>query len=151
MIHSFVSYRQDNWDALLPALEFAYNSAINASTGVSLFRLSTGRQPLLPDALLRPPSSVVPSVSDFLSSVASSLAAARDSLRSAQDSQARYADRSRRDDSFEVGEDVLLSATHVTAASQANRPARKLQPQFLGPYPIVAKVSAVAYKLGLPP
>src|SRR5207302_3579028 len=65
--------------------------------------------------------------------------------------QEKYANQSRRDVSFSVGDQVLLSLSHIHLASQAQRPSKKLQAHFIGPYPIIAKVSPVTYKLGLPP
>jgi Chromo (CHRromatin Organisation MOdifier) domain len=45
---------------------------------------------------------------------------------------------------------VLLSSAHINLASQAKRPSKKLQHQFIGPYRIIQKISPVAYKLALP-
>ena len=33
----YCNYQQDNWSKLLPLIEFAYNNALSATTGVSLF------------------------------------------------------------------------------------------------------------------
>ena len=35
--HVYCNYQQDNWSELLPLTEFAYNNALSATTGVSLF------------------------------------------------------------------------------------------------------------------
>src|SRR5947208_9552012 len=50
MLRAFVNYRQDNWDQLLTSAEFACNNAPNASTGMSPFRVNTGRDPHNPDS-----------------------------------------------------------------------------------------------------
>uniref|UniRef100_A0A0W0FVS7 Integrase catalytic domain-containing protein n=1 Tax=Moniliophthora roreri TaxID=221103 RepID=A0A0W0FVS7_MONRR len=36
-LQMYCSYQQDNWDMLLPLMEFTYNNAPNTSTGVSSF------------------------------------------------------------------------------------------------------------------
>jgi len=37
-----VTYQQDNWSKLLPLMEFAYNNALSATTGVSPFFANKG-------------------------------------------------------------------------------------------------------------
>ena len=44
-IRIYCSYQQDNWDLLLPIAEFAYNNALNASTGISPFFANKGYHP----------------------------------------------------------------------------------------------------------
>jgi len=36
-LHIYYNYQQDNWSELLPFMEFAYNNALSATTGVSPF------------------------------------------------------------------------------------------------------------------
>src|SRR5215212_340831 len=39
MLRAFVNYKQDDWDTYLSAAEFAYNSAPNASMGMTPFKM----------------------------------------------------------------------------------------------------------------
>jgi len=41
----YCNYQQDNWSELLPLMEFAYNNALNATTGVSPFFANNGYHP----------------------------------------------------------------------------------------------------------
>src|SRR6266446_4457055 len=41
----YTNYQQDNWVTLLPMAEFAYNNAMNATTGVSPFFANKGYHP----------------------------------------------------------------------------------------------------------
>ncbi len=41
----FVNWEQDDWTRLLPMAEFAYNNAMNASTGHTPFELNYGYHP----------------------------------------------------------------------------------------------------------
>ena len=43
----YCNYQQDNWSELLPLVEFAYNNAPSATTGVSLFFANKGYHPNL--------------------------------------------------------------------------------------------------------
>ena len=65
----------------------------------------------------------------------------RDRLRTAQSRQKSYADRRRRELSFEPNDFVYLKVSPLKG---------KLAPRYVGPYRIVEKIGAVAYRLELP-
>ena len=44
-LRTYVNYQQDNWARLLPMAEYAYNNAINASTGLTPFKGLIGYNP----------------------------------------------------------------------------------------------------------
>ncbi len=46
-LHAYTNYQQDNWALLLPLVEFAYNNATSATTGVSPFFANKGYHPRL--------------------------------------------------------------------------------------------------------
>ena len=150
MLRAFVSYRQDDWDQCLTAAEFACNNAPNASTGMSPFRLNHGRDPRTPYTALRTIVDEIPAATEFMESLANASKIATDALVLAKAYQEKNANQSRRPLTLEVGSQVLLSSAHITLASQAARPSRKLQPRFIGPYRVLQQVSPVAYKLELP-
>ena len=72
---------------------------------------------------------------------------ATDSISAAQDRQAKYANQHRRDDSFDVGDRVLLSTKNLQLQQASTK---KFLPRFLGPFKVGEVVSPVAYKLELP-
>ena len=41
-LHIYCNYQQDNWSKLLPLVEFSYNNALNATTGISPFFANKG-------------------------------------------------------------------------------------------------------------
>ena len=65
----------------------------------------------------------------------------------AQQRQSSYADTKRREVTFSVGVNVLLSTKNSKLNSSG---ARKLLPRFVGPFNVMQRVGAVAYKLALP-
>ena len=150
MLRAFVNYQQDNWDQLLSAAEFACNNAPNASTKMSPFQINYGRDPLNPYSQIHDLPDTVPAAADFIRNLKNATKIATDALVLAKASQEKYANRSRREVEFSVGDQVLLSASHINLASQAQRPSKKLQHRFIGPYKIIQKISPVAYKLELP-
>src|SRR5258707_1019940 len=44
-LQAYTNYQQDDWSSLLPLVEFAYNNAMNETTGVSLFFANKGYHP----------------------------------------------------------------------------------------------------------
>jgi len=60
------------------------------------------------------------------------------------------ANKHRSERSFAVGDMVYLKLQPYIQTSIATRASHKLSFHYLGPYPVIAKVGAVAYKLQLP-
>src|SRR5258706_302346 len=56
-LHAYMNYQQDNWAPLLPLVEFAYNNAVSATTGISPFFMNKGYHLRLSTNLLAPSSS----------------------------------------------------------------------------------------------
>lgn len=149
-LRAYVSRRQDDWDQHLIPLEIAYNNSVQASTGFTPFYLNSGQHFQLPlhRALLPENVSANPSSADRLSQLARDLSAAESNLVAAQQRQSSYADESRRGVEFQVGDQVLLSTEHLKL--KVDTQTTKLMPKFIGPFPVVRKISAVAYELQLP-
>lgn len=73
----------------------------------------------------------------------------RDKMKEAQDRHKSYADRRRKHVEFEVNDMVYLKM--ITFRDQKRVSGRrKLDPRYLGPFRIIERVGAVAYKLNLP-
>ena len=150
MIRHYVDYKLDNWDENLYLLEFAYNSAVNMSSGFSPFYLCQARHPRSPLTSILPESTNVKSVEDFVSGLQSSWSIAYDTISESQERQAHYANQHRVVQDFQVDDYVLLSSKNIRLHVN-NDAGKKLRPKFLGPFRIVEKTSLVNYKLELPP
>lgn len=149
MLRAYVNNKHDDWDLHLTAAEFAYNDAMQASTKHTPFYLNYGQHPATPAVLLRKTeASPNQATDDFLETIRTSMREAKSALAAAQQRQKASEDRHRRDVEFEVGQLVRLSTAHLNLRGAG--PAHKLRDKFIGPFPIVAKINPVAYRLELP-
>ena len=74
----------------------------------------------------------------------------RERLRAAQSRQKSYADRRRRELSFEVDDHVYLKVSPMKGIHRFQVKG-KLAPRYIGPFRILAKLGSVAYQLEMPP
>jgi hypothetical protein len=74
----------------------------------------------------------------------------RESLKVAQTRQKSYADKRRRDHSFEVGDFVYLKVSPMRGTHMF-KVKGKLALRYVGPFKIIDRKGEVAYKLELPP
>ncbi|XP_070012832.1 uncharacterized protein [Nicotiana sylvestris] len=74
----------------------------------------------------------------------------RQRLLTAQSKQKSYADKRRRDLVFTIGDKVFLRVSPMKGVMRFGKRG-KLSPRFIGPYEILDRVGAVAYRLALPP
>jgi len=151
MIRAYVNYRQNNWDELLPAVEFAYNNSKNASTGLTPFEVDMGQHPNIPLTFIDNNPTNVAATDDMLLKWNNTVQIVKDNLRLAQERQKQNADQHRRDVQYQVNDKVLINAKNINDPTQANRPTRKLSPKYIGPYTIEQVISTTAYKVKLSP
>lgn len=147
LLRAYVHPQHDDWVNFLATAEFAYNSHANASTGVSPFATNFGFEPETPAAfnLVSPSGNAdaaayLQRVKDIHELVVSNLALAKAR-------QADFANRSRRELTFAVGDLVKLDASKLLLHGQT---CAKLRDRHLGPYMVSEIVSPVAYRLTLP-
>ncbi|XP_028074506.1 uncharacterized protein LOC114276867 [Camellia sinensis] len=74
----------------------------------------------------------------------------RKKLKTAQSRQKSYADDRRRDLEIEVGNHVFVKVTLIKRHPRFGK-RDKLTPRYVGPFQVLEKVGAVAYRVALPP
>jgi hypothetical protein len=144
-LRCYLEYNQENWVALLPLAEFAYNNATHNSTKLSPFYLCYGYEPSL-DILSDHLKNSVAVVKDYASQIKDNLLIARNELDIAQRSFNFHADATRRPLEFNVGDLVWLSRKNI----KTTRPNAKLDYRNLGPFKVLDRIGKVAYRLELP-
>jgi hypothetical protein len=74
----------------------------------------------------------------------------RENLKVTQSRQKSYADKRRRDLSFEVGDFIYLKVS-LMRGTRRFKVKGKLAPRYVGPFKIVDRKGEVVYQLELPP
>ena len=139
----FINQRQDDWDDLLPFVEFQYNNHIHSAMQNVPFLLDAGRIPRMgfePDQQ----QSRVESVNEFRKRMEDALNEAKAALVKSKDNMAKYYDQRRTPAlEYQPRDKVYLDASDI----HTTRPSRKLSHRRLGPFPVVKKVGNGAYCL----
>jgi hypothetical protein len=146
MLRAYVNYKQNDWDEHLVAAEIACNNAVQLSTGYSPFYLSNGQHPNIPITNAIPNETKNVNANEAMERMKETLMKAKENLLAAQQRQKQYADKRRKEETYQLGEQVLLSTANLNNENRAP----KLLPRFIGPFTIKRVVSAVAYELELP-
>lgn len=144
-----VQAQPHKWKAWLSLAEFWYNTSYHTSLDCSPFKILYGYEP--PFAAAPTISSEVDTdVATWMADRATMLNVLRDKLADAQNRMKQYADRSRSERQFQVGEMVLLKLQSYAQHSVVNRPCPQLAFKFFGPYKVIERIGEVAYRLELP-
>ena len=145
MIRAFANFKKDNWDEYLIDVEVAYNSAVNSTTLCTPFFVNYGLHPkIFPIESI---TSNNPSVSEFLSSAQAATKFAHDRISQQNEKMAKYANKSRMQQKFNIGDKVWLSTKNLSLEDGSG--SRKLNPKFCGPFKIIEKITEVTYRLEL--
>ena len=152
-LRTLINHAQNNWDDMLPSIEFQMNCSKNESTGFSPFELDIGRMPRSPLSALATDAYAVPSVDavNLVEKLKSDLVQARDNILLAQEHQRKSANNARRQESYSVGDKVLIVAEALRSASaQATRPKSKLDLMFDGPFTVTEVITPNSYRIDIP-
>lgn len=159
MLRHYVDFEQADWDMKLLHAAHAINHTKSVSSGLTPFEVMFRRSPRLPlDIALDPPqpnsaaASRLPAVNNFLDRHRYIWSKARENMLKAQSDQKTHADKHRREESFVVGDSVLLSTRDLRLASDSSsvQRANKLTARFVGPFKVTRVINPNAYELELP-
>jgi hypothetical protein len=87
-------------------------------------------------------------IPDFIKVVEENIAEVCENLQIAQSRQKSYADKRRRELKFDVGDHVYLKVSPIYGTRRFCVRG-KLAPRYIGPYPVIKRIGAVAYKIKL--
>uniref|UniRef100_A0A2N9J200 Integrase catalytic domain-containing protein n=1 Tax=Fagus sylvatica TaxID=28930 RepID=A0A2N9J200_FAGSY len=147
-LRAFAGDKPSLWVHWLPMAEFWFNTNYHTSTKMTPFEALYGYEPpTVMDYI--PGTTKVAAVDDYLHQQQGIIGLLKENLLSTQSRMKSQADKHRLERSFQVGEWVFLRLQPFRQKS-VSRKHGKLAARFYGPFQIVEKVGAVAYRLELP-
>ncbi|KAJ4814811.1 polyprotein [Rhynchospora pubera] len=141
--------KQNKWHQWLYLAEHWYNTSYHTSLKCSPFQALYGYEPKeLPMELGA--NQEERGARDNHNKRVQTLQMLRVNLEKAQERMKKFADKGRSERNFKVGDWVYLKLQPYRQVSVAGPHHSKLNPKYYGPYEIVEKIGALAYKLNLP-
>jgi len=141
----FINYQQDNWKDWLSIAEFSHNNSIHSAISTTPFLVNTGQHPWTGQDTRKDVRNEA--AMSFHDRMKRSREDAHAALQQAADRMKKSYDKHvcpNRE--YSKGDKVYLETTNL----KTDRPAKKLDDKRFGPFDIIEKVGASAYKLKLP-
>ena len=139
-----MNHRQTDWAEWLALAEFTYNFQTTSATGISLFLLNYGQQPIIPNKQVEVQNEFA---STFISKMKSHHQAARQALEKTTEMMKKAHDKHAQSQiQFSIRQEVLLKGTHI----KMDQATKKFNNKCYGPFKVTRKVGKLAYELALP-
>jgi hypothetical protein len=148
-LRCFSSDQPKMWVTWIHWAEYWFNTSFHTSTAKTPFEVVYGRPPPVLTRWVQGETRVE-AVQRELLDRDEALRQLREQLLRAQSRMKEQADKRRVDRNFTCGEWVFVKLRAHRQTSVVSRINAKLAAKYYGPYPIVEKIGAVAYKLKLP-
>ncbi|GJV10929.1 hypothetical protein Tco_1352470 [Tanacetum coccineum] len=139
---------EKGWDRHLPLVKFSYNNSYHTSIKADPFEALYSRKCRSPicwtevgDSQLTRP--------EIIRETTEKIIQIKSRIQTTRDRQKSYANNRHKPLEFQVGDKVLLKVSPWKGVIRFGKRG-KLNPQYIGPFKILAKVGTVAYRLELP-
>lgn len=165
-IRAYIGPNRDNWSDMLDALSLAYNSSPHTAMGFSPAYLLRGFQPITSTTILGRPSNIDRTkildsgnvdqetlhnkVLNLVEGFTAERTRARDTLTPGQVFQKRSYNKGQLNSEFEEGDKVVINRRNLGLLKDEKGRGDKLLTRYEGPFEIIKKISAVAYRLRMP-
>nr|GFA23621.1 putative reverse transcriptase domain-containing protein [Tanacetum cinerariifolium] len=148
MLRAYVIDFGKGWVKHLPLAEFSYNNSYHASIKAAPYEALYGRKCRSPVCWEEVEKSQLTGP-ELIQETTKKIVLIKQRMQAAQDRQKNYADRKRKPMEFEIGDRVMLKVSPWKGIVRFGKRC-KLNPRYVGPFKVLAKVGKVAYKLELP-
>ncbi|GJW96429.1 putative reverse transcriptase domain-containing protein [Tanacetum coccineum] len=138
----------NGWVKHLPLVEFSYNNSYHASIKAAPFEALYGRKCRSPVCWAEV-GQVQLTGPELVQETTERIIQIKQRIQTARDRQKSYADLKRKPMEFQVGDKVMLKVSPWKGVVRFGKQG-KLNPRYVGPFKVLKKVRAVAYKIELP-
>ncbi|GJS70860.1 putative reverse transcriptase domain-containing protein [Tanacetum coccineum] len=138
----------NGWDRHLPLTEFSYNNSYHTSIKAAPFEALYGRKCRSPVCWAEVGDTQLTGL-EIIHETIKKIVQIKQRIQAARDRQKSYADIRRKPLEFQEGDIVMLKVSPWKWVIRFGK-RRKLNPRYIGPFKVLAKVGTVAYRLELP-
>ncbi|GKB71039.1 putative reverse transcriptase domain-containing protein [Tanacetum coccineum] len=131
----------------LPLVEFSYNNSYHTSIKAAPFEALYGQKCRSPICWAEVGDAQLTGL-EIIHETTEKIIQIKKRIQAARDRQKSYADRRRKPLEFEVGDKVMLKVSPWKGVIRFGKRG-KLNPRYIGPFRIIAKVGTLAYRLEL--
>ncbi|GKA90192.1 putative reverse transcriptase domain-containing protein [Tanacetum coccineum] len=136
------------WDRHLPLVEFSYNNSYHTIIKVAPFEVLYGRKCRSPICWAEVGDAQLTGL-EIVHETTKKIIQIKKRIQCARDRQKSYTDRRRKPLEFEVRDKVMLKVSPWKGVIRFGKRG-KLNPRYIGPFKILAKVGTLAYRIELP-
>nr|GEU42315.1 putative reverse transcriptase domain-containing protein [Tanacetum cinerariifolium] len=148
MLRAYVIEFGKGWVKHLPLVEFSYNNSYHASIKVASYEAFYGRKCQSPMCWAEVGEAQLTGL-EMIQETTKKIILIKQRIQAAKDRQKSYADRKRKPMEFEVGDRVMLKVSPWKEVVRFIKRG-KLNPRYIRPFNVLAKVGDVAYRLEPP-
>nr|GEV90258.1 putative reverse transcriptase domain-containing protein [Tanacetum cinerariifolium] len=148
MLHGCVIDFRSGWERHLPLIEFSYNNSYHASIKAAPFEVLYGRKCRSPVCWAEVEDAQLIGLK-LIHETIKKIVQIKQRIQATRDRQKIYANVRRKPLEFQVGDRVMLKVSPWKGVVHFGKRG-ELNPRYIGPFKVLAKVGIVAYRLKLP-